>query len=291
VSDRSSASDSWQYKPNKEIPPGEQLPPGIRRIALGVEYDGSPYCGWQKQTHSPSVQEPLEAALSNIANESIKLVCAGRTDTGVHSCGQIVHFDTHAERSEWNWTMGTNSSVDHSIAVIWAKEVKGQFHARFSAHSRTYRYIIANTTYRPALMNQGMTWIRDPLNESSMDRALAKLKGMHNFSSYRGAGCQASSPSRCIQHTRVSRQNNLVIIEISANAFLLHMVRNIVGQLLEVGRGNTSENELIRVLDLKDRTKAAVTAPPHGLYLVKVSYPDHFGLPDLPVGPHFLNVG
>lgn len=265
------------------------MPPGVRRIALGVEYDGSAYCGWQRQKHSPSVQEPLEAALSKVANEPIKLVCAGRTDTGVHGCGQVVHFDTHAERSEWNWIMGVNSSIDHSISVSWAKDVEARFHARFSAHSRTYRYVIANTDSRPAILNQGVTWVAKSLDEKKMDRALATLRGTHDFSSYRGSGCQASSPKRSVQYTRVSRQNNLLVVEIRANAFLLHMVRNIVGQLLEVGKGNAPEDEMLRILGLKDRTRAAVTAPPQGLYLVKVSYPEHFGLPETPVGPIFLS--
>lgn len=264
------------------------MPSGVHRIALGVEYDGSPFCGWQKQQHSPSVQEPLEAALSNVANEQIKLVCAGRTDTGVHGSGQTVHFDTHCIRSERNWMMGVNSAIHDSISVIWAREVSGQFHARFSALSRTYRYIIANVRHRPALLSKGMTWIRDPLDAKSMDRALATLCGTHDFTSYRGAGCQASSPNRNIQHTKVSRQNDLVIIEITANAFLLHMVRNIVGQLLEVGRSNVGEDEMIRILNLKDRKKAGVTAPPQGLYFVQVSYPEHFELPVLPLGPVFL---
>ena len=286
--DSKSAGDSWQYKPGREVPPGEQLPAGVHRIALGVEYDGSPYCGWQKQHHSPSVQAPLEAALAHIANEPVQVVCAGRTDTGVHGCGQVVHFDTCRERSEWNWVMGVNSALAHSIAVTWATEVEGQFHARFSARSRTYRYVIANTSYRPALMSGGMSWVRGPLDDESMGRALALLEGTHDFTAYRGAGCRAGSATRCIQSTRVFRRNNLVIIEISANAFLLHMVRNIVGQLLEVGRGKAPESEMARVLGLRDRTRAGVAAPPQGLYLVKVGYPERFGLPEQSVGPEFL---
>ena len=278
----------WQYQPNKEVPSGEQLPPGVRRIALGIEYDGSPFCGWQKQQHSPSVQEPLEQAISNVANEPIKLVCAGRTDTGVHASAQVVHFDTHCIRSERNWMMGVNSAIDHSVSVVWAKEVVGQFHARFSALSRTYRYIIANVRHRPALLNKGVTWIRDPLNEKSMDEALAKLRGKHDFTSYRGVKCQASSPIRHIHHTQVTRRDDLIIIEITANAFLLHMVRNIVGQLLEIGRGQIDENEMVRVLNLKDRTKAGVTALPDGLYFVDVRYPDGFQIPSKPLGPFFL---
>lgn len=271
-------------KTNPEPP----VKPGVRRIALGVEYDGSSYCGWQRQSHSPSVQECLEKALSQVADEPVSLTCAGRTDTAVHASGQVVHFDTSARRLEHNWLMGVNSNIDRSIALVWAKEVDASFHARFSAESRTYRYIIANTPNRPAILNNGLTWIRDHLDEQVMDRSLAKIKGERDFSSYRGAGCQSNSPFRCVQHTRVSRRGSLVIIEIQANAFLLHMVRNLVGTLLEVGRGNTDENEMLRVLELKDRTQAGVTAPPYGLYLVKVGYPAHFLLPERPAGPAFL---
>ncbi|MFX4228717.1 MAG: tRNA pseudouridine(38-40) synthase TruA [Porticoccaceae bacterium] len=262
--------------------------PGVRRIALGVEYDGSSYCGWQRQSHSPSVQEYLEKALSQVADQPVSLICAGRTDTGVHASGQVVHFETTAIRAEHSWLMGVNSNIDRSIALVWAKEIDMAFHARFSALSRTYRYIIANTRYRPAIMNQGLTWIRDPLDEQAMDSSLAKIRGERDFSSYRGAGCQSNSAFRCVQHTRVFRRGSLVIVEIQANAFLLHMVRNLVGTLLEVGRGNADENEMLRVLELKDRTRAGVTAPPYGLYLVKVGYPAHFLLPERPIGPAFL---
>lgn len=258
------------------------------RIALGVEYDGSSYCGWQRQKHSPSVQEELEKALSKVANEPINLVCAGRTDTGVHGSGQVVHFDTTAERTDYSWVMGVSSNIDRSISLMWAKKVADDFHARFSATARTYRYIIANTVYRPGILNSGVTWIRDPLDAERMASSLKGIHGKHDFSSYRGAGCQSNSPNRCVIHTRVIRQNSLIIIEITANAFLLHMVRNLVGLLLEVGRGNADEQTMKRVLDLKDRTQASVTAPPFGLYLVKVDYPEHFAIPNSQLGPSFL---
>ncbi len=272
----------------QEATPEPPEKPGVRRIALGVEYDGSRYCGWQRQNHSPSVQEPLEDVLSQVANEPVSLICAGRTDTGVHASGQVVHFETRANRSEHNWLMGVNSSIDRSIALQWAREVPADFHARFSATSRTYRYIIANSPYRPAILHQGMTWIRDPLNEKTMDMALARIRGERDFSSFRGAGCQSNTPYRCVQHTAVFRRGSLVIVEIQANAFLLHMVRNLVGTLLEVGRGKADDHEMERVLELKDRTQAGVTAPPYGLYLVKVGYPAHFSLPELPPGPAIL---
>jgi len=277
-----------ENKQDRNIAPEPPVKPGVRRIALGVEYDGSRYCGWQRQRHSPSVQECLEKALSQVAHEPVSLVCAGRTDTGVHASGQVAHFETGAVRSEHSWQMGVNSNIDRSIALVWVREVDTLFHARFSATSRTYRYVIANTAYRPAIMNQGITWIRDPLDEQAMNRALGKIQGERDFSSYRGAGCQSNSPFRCVLHTAVFRRGSMVIVEVQANAFLLHMVRNLVGTLLKVGRGNADENEMIRVLELKDRTQAGVTAPPYGLYLVKVGYPAHFLLPDRPVGPAFL---
>lgn len=279
------APDNRQEPESTSEPPVE---PGVRRIALGVEYDGSAYCGWQRQSHSPSVQETLEKALSQVADEPVSLICAGRTDTGVHASGQVVHFDTRAARSEHNWLMGVNSNIDRSIALAWAHEVDSDFHARYSATSRTYRYIISNSSSRPAIMNQGLTWIRDPLDAHLMNRALAKIQGERDFSSYRGSGCQSNSPFRCVQHTSVFRRGSLVIVEIQANAFLLHMVRNLVGTLIEVGRGNVGENEMLRILELKDRTMAGVTAPPYGLYLVKVGYPAHFLLPEQPLGPSFL---
>lgn len=281
----SSSPENYQDRQTNPEPPEQ---PGVRRIALGVEYDGSNYCGWQRQSHSPSVQESLENALSQVANEPVSLICAGRTDTGVHASGQVVHFETRANRTEHNWLMGVNSNIDRSIALQWAREVPADFHARFSATSRTYRYVIANSQPRPAILHQGMTWIRDPLNEQSMHRALAKIHGEQDFSSYRGAGCQSNTPYRCIQHTAVFRRGAMVVVEIQANAFLLHMVRNLVGTLLEVGRGNADEEEMERVLQLKDRTRAGVTAPPYGLYLVKVGYPAHFSLPEQPLGPVFL---
>jgi len=280
-----SIPDAYQDQEPTPEPPVE---PGVRRIALGVEYDGSAYCGWQRQSHSPSVQETLEKALSQVADEPVSLICAGRTDTGVHASGQVVHFDTRAIRSEHNWLMGVNSNIDRSIALVWAYEVDPDFHARFSATSRTYRYIIANSTSRPGIMNQGLTWIRDPLDEHLMDRALQKIQGERDFSSYRGSGCQSNSPFRCVSHTSVFRRGSLVVVEIQANAFLLHMVRNLVGTLIEVGRGNADENEMLRILELKDRTKAGITAPPYGLYLVKVGYPAHFLVPERPLGPVFL---
>jgi len=266
-------------------------PQDIRRIALGIEYDGSSYCGWQRQKHSPSVQEELEKALSKVANEPIHIVCAGRTDTGVNGSGQVVHFETYAKRTEHNWMLGVNANVPRAISLLWAKEVPEAFHARFSATARTYRYIIANSLHRPAILNSGLTWIRDVLDVEAMDFSLKGIHGEHDFTSFRGSGCQSKSANRCVTHTRVFRQNNLVVIEITANAFLLHMVRNIVGQLLEVGRGHADKNAMRTTLELKDRTKSGVTAPPFGLYLVKVDYPKHFGLPEPQAGPSFIASG
>ncbi len=286
--DSGQSGTPWHYTTNARVPAGRQLPPGVHRFALGIEYDGKPYCGWQRQVHSPSVQETLESALSSVADQPVSLVCAGRTDTGVHATGQVVHFDTQAVRGAHNWLQGVNASVDRSIVVKWATEVPAHFHARFSATYRTYRYLIANTQTRPALLHHGLAWVRDPLDAARMDRALCTIRGERDFSSFRGSGCQSRSPFRCVRDTRVYRRGNIVVIEISANAFLLHMVRNIAGLLLDIGRGDSPENEMLRIVHLRDRTQAGITAPPHGLYLVKVGYPADFSLPQTVAGPDFL---
>jgi tRNA pseudouridine38-40 synthase len=265
------------------------------RIALGVEYDGSAYCGWQVQrqtdslkTSVPTVQGALERALSFVAAESISVSCAGRTDTGVHATAQVVHFEPGVVRSERAWLLGTNAKLPRDIAVKWVCPVEDNFHARFSATARTYRYLINNVPTRPAHAASQLTWISDPLDAALMHDEAQCLLGENDFSSFRGAGCQSNTPYRKVNHVRVWRQGQLVCIEICANAFLLHMVRNIVGVLLAVGRGEKPSGWTREVLELRDRTKAGVTAQPNGLYLVGVSYPDRFGLPQTLMGPLFL---
>ncbi|WP_127960122.1 tRNA pseudouridine(38-40) synthase TruA [Serratia microhaemolytica] len=258
------------------------------KIALGVEYDGSRYYGWQRQREVASVQACLEQALSKVADQSVTLFCAGRTDAGVHATGQVVHFDTTASRQPAAWTMGVNSHLPPDIAVRWVKQVDADFHARFSATARRYRYIIYNHRYRPAILQQGVTHCYHPLDAARMQRAAQALLGENDYSAFRAVQCQSRTPWRNIQHLTVTRYGQYIVVDIKANAFVHHMVRNIVGSLLEVGYGNQPEQWIAELLAAKDRSLAAATAPAAGLYLVAVDYPTDFGLPQLPLGPLFL---
>ncbi len=264
------------------------LPEGVKRIAAAVEYDGSLFCGWQRQSHSPGVQEAVEKALSVVADEEIQLVCAGRTDTGVHATNQIVHFDTSAARAPRSWLLGTNANLPDSVRLHWVEQVAPQFHARFSATARTYRYIIDNRPCRPALFCRGMTWFRQPLDAVRMNEAAQCLLGEQDFSSFRAAGCQSASPSRNVHHAKVWRQAELVVFEIKANAFLHHMVRNLAGALILIGQGRADTDWLEKLLALRDRTQSPATAAPSGLYLVAVEYPQAFKIPGFSPGPLLL---
>ncbi|KFZ36746.1 tRNA pseudouridine synthase A [Shewanella mangrovi] len=258
------------------------------RIALGVEYDGNGFYGWQRQAEVDSVQGQLERVLSKIADEPIELQCAGRTDAGVHATGQVVHFDTGAERNIGAWTLGVNANLPDNIAVRWAKVVDDEFHARFSATARRYRYIIYNHNLRPGILRKGVSHYHGDLDELRMHRAAQHLLGENDFTSFRAVQCQSRTPFRNVHRVDVTRHGDFIIVDIAANAFLHHMVRNIVGSLLEVGYGNQEEHWIADVLAMKDRTKAAATAKPHGLYLVDVTYPEHFDLPKPALGPLFL---
>ena len=251
------------------------------RVALGVEYDGSYYCGWQRQKHDPeSVQQHLEIALSKVANHPVRVICAGRTDTGVHGVGQVVHFDTESERSEKGWIFGCNTNLPDSISVRWAKPVSDEFHARFAAISRAYRYIIYNHPVPPALGIQHLTWNYRTLDVDLMQRAADVLVGEHDFSSFQAQGCQAKSPVRTIHHISLSRHGRLIVMDIQANAFLQHMVRNIAGVLMAIGSGKEPLEWVNEVLTHRNRTLGGVTAPPYGLFFMKVGYPEHFQIPD-----------
>ena len=258
------------------------------KIALGIEYDGSGYFGWQRQQHVDSIQQRLESALSVIANETITVFCAGRTDAGVHATGQVIHFETTAQRAQGAWTMGVNSHLPDNIAVRWAKSVDDSFHARFSATARRYRYVIYNHRYRPAILANGVSHYYLPLNEIFMHQAAQYLLGENDFSSFRAAQCQSRTPWRNIHHIAVTRQGEYVIVDIKANAFVHHMVRNIVGSLLEVGAGNQPPQWIDEILKAKDRTQAAATAKPEGLYLVQVDYPLEYQIPKCALGPLFI---
>ena len=269
--------------------PNSPLSPGAR-VAARIEYHGGHYHGWQAQPHLsvPTVQEALEASLQQIAGESVKTTCAGRTDTGVHGFAQVVHFDDPVGRSLKAWVMGANRYLPVDIRVHWAWEVNDAFHARFSATARRYRYIICNTPTRPALLHDLVTWHRHTLDIEPMNAAAETLLGEQDFSAFRAASCQASSPNRCVTACTVIRQGDFVVVDITANAFLHHMVRNIVGSLLAVGSGSSTVEWFETVLQGRDRTQAADTAPAEGLYLVDVTYPEEFGLPRTPDGPTLL---
>jgi len=243
---------------------------------------------FQRQKHSPSVQVVLEKALSYVADESVTVGCAGRTDTAVHASYQVVHFDCTAKRDGRNWVMGANSKLPDSVALVWAGLVGCDFHARFSALSRTYRYVMVAQETRPAILSTGVTWVKYPLRGDLMETACQFLLGEQDFSAFRGAGCQSLSPFRNVEKATVYESSNLLVFEITANAFLLHMVRNIVGSLMEVGLSRRPASWIKELLDGGDRCKSAATAPPNGLYLVDVTYPDIAEIPELPKGPLFL---
>lgn len=266
------------------------LAPGSR-VAARIEYHGGHYHGWQAQPHLsvPTVQEALEAALGEIAGELIRTICAGRTDTGVHGFAQVVHFDDPVGRSLKAWVMGTNRHLPPDIRVHWAKGVSSAFHARFSATARRYRYVICNSATPPALLNGMVSWWRHSLDIDLMSQAAVSLIGERDFSAFRAASCQAASPHRCVTSCEVTRRGDYVVVDITANAFLHHMVRNIVGSLLSVGSQSKSVQWFEQVLEGRDRTKAAETAPAEGLYLVSVAYPDEFCLPVTPEGPTLLD--
>jgi tRNA pseudouridine38-40 synthase len=258
------------------------------RIALGVEYNGACFSGWQRQRHAVrTVQAVLEDALAKVAAHPVSVFCAGRTDTGVHALGQVAHFDADVVRSERNWLMGTNANLPSDVAVTWVRRVDADFHARFRAVSRRYRYRIINRPTRSALFDGLVTWIHQPLDAGRMHAAGQALVGEHDFSSYRAAGCQAKSPVKTVHGLQVERRGERVEITVHANAFLHHMVRNIAGVLIAIGRGDKPVDWAGQVLSERDRRSGGVTAPPDGLYFERVWYPGEFSLPEpsLPVFP------
>jgi tRNA pseudouridine38-40 synthase len=249
------------------------------RFAAGLEYDGRAYSGWQHQPGLQTVQDALQRALSRVADAPVECVCAGRTDAGVHAIGQVVHFDSDAARSERGFRLGANSYLPEDIAVTWLREVPGHFHARFGALARSYRYVIQNRESRPALAQGRATWERRPLDTVRMHEAAQVLLGEHDFSAFRAVECQAKSPLRRMESLSVARNGEWVSIDVTANAFLHHMVRNITGLLLAVGTGDSPPARVASVLAGRDRTASAATAPADGLYFVTVRYPAELGLP------------
>lgn len=264
---------------------------GIYRIALGVEYKGSRYRGFQRQRAGvPSVQECLEKALSKVAGGApVTLSCAGRTDALVHASGQVVHFDTPVQRSMHAWVMGANMNLPGDISVAWAQEMPRHFDARFSAMARRYRYVIYNDQIRPAHMAEEVTWNHRPLDVERMREAAAHLVGTHDFSAFRARQCQAKSPIKTVHHLRLSEHGRFIVLDIRANAFLHHMVRNFAGVLMTIGAGERPPEWAREVLESRVRRTGGVTAHPYGLYLVEVEYPEEFQLPKRYIGPHFLS--
>jgi tRNA pseudouridine38-40 synthase len=250
-----------------------------RRIALGVEYNGQRYSGWQQQASAHSVQAELERALSHIANEPVGVICAGRTDAGVHACRQVAHFDTATLRPARAWLLGTNSRLPSDISISWMRAVPRHFHARYSALLRTYRYIILNRSARSALHAHRALLVHHPLDVDAMQAGAQCLIGEHDFSAFRSSHCQSRSAVRRLDALTVRRSGDWVVIEVSANAFLHHMVRNIAGLLISIGQGRAPPARAREQLESRQRSTGAAKAAAHGLYLWHVTYPPQFGLP------------
>ena len=257
------------------------------KIALGIAYNGANYHGWQRQEKLSSIQLHLEVALSRVADHPIQVICAGRTDSGVHAIGQVVHFDTQASRSERSWILGVNSYLPADIRVQWAQLMGDDFHARFSALGRRYCYVIYNNFVNSALLSKQIAWYCHPLDEQLMAQGANYLIGEHDFTSFRAMECQAKSPIRTIHELTITRKNKLLLIDVKANAFLHHMVRNIVGVLVAIGAKKQSPEWAETVLLARDRTQGGITAPPQGLYFISAMYPEHFNLSSQPTEPWF----
>lgn len=260
----------------------------MNRIALGLEYDGSLYYGWQRQTTLPSIQGMLENALTKVAAEPVTTIAAGRTDAGVHASGQVVHFDTNNVRDCRAWVCGTNTFLPTDLRVLWASVVPESFDARRSALGRRYRYVIYNHPIRPSLLRSYVGWCYKKLDIQNMIEATHYWLGEHDFSSFRAAACQSHSAIRLVTSIQLVRVNDQIVVDIAGNAFLHHMVRNMVGVLMKIGSGAASPNWAKEVLEARDRRAASETVSSSGLYLVEVNYPQHFKLPEVAAGPWFL---
>jgi tRNA pseudouridine38-40 synthase len=260
------------------------------RIALGIEYDGSRFLGWQTQPGGGTVQDALETALSGIADAPVGVTCAGRTDRGVHACAQVVHFDTDAERPDSAWVRGVNAMLPEAMAVLWSQRVSPDFHARYSARSRTYRYVLLNRPVRPALAARYAGWHHAPLEIGAMRAAAAQLLGERDFSAFRAAECQAKSPVRTLHAIGIERDGERIEFRLRANAWLQHMVRNIVGTLVYIGKGKHPPQWAKKILDSRDRALAAPTFGPEGLYLDAVEYEPRWNIPTTENGKTALPV-
>lgn len=263
-----------------------------RRLAVGLEYDGARFAGWQVQPGLSTIQDHVQRALASIADHPVEATCAGRTDASVHANGQVAHFDTSSNRPMRGWVLGCNGELPPEIAMLWAVETDGQFHARHSALTRCYRYCILQRATRPALLRERVWWVRAPLDAAAMHEAAQQLLGEHDFSAFRAAECQSKTTRRRVDSINIAADGPLVTIEVTANAFLQHMVRNIVGTLLPVGTGEQKPGWIAGVLASRDRARAGITAPAHGLYLSRVRYPPDLGIPELvPLQPWAMIAG
>ena len=263
----------------------------MQRYAIGIEFCGTQYRGWQtQQAGVVSVQETIEKVLSTIANEPITLHGAGRTDAGVHATNMVAHFDTEAIRPERGWLMGANSQLPKDISIQWIKCMDENFHARFKAKARRYRYIVYNAPTRPALLYKQVTHLYQNLDVAKMIMAATKFEGTHNFETFRAAACQSNQPVRHVKHCRLFKHGRYLILDIQADGFLHHMVRNIMGCLLEIGQGKYEIDHIDTMFAAEDRKAAGITAPADGLYFIQAEYPDEFDLPQLPLGPQWLNL-
>ena len=261
------------------------------RIALGLEYDGSRFLGWQTQPGGGTVQDALEKALSMVAGSAVSVVAAGRTDRGVHAREQVVHVDVEAARPTSAWVRGVNALLPPSVAVLWAAPVDAAFHARYSARARSYRYVLINRPVRPALAAGRVGWFHAPLDVAAMQAAAEELLGEHDFSAFRSSECQAKTPVRTVTAMRIERRGERIDFVVRANAFLHHMVRNLVGALVYVGKGRYPPHWLGELLAARDRTRAAPTFAAEGLYLETIDYEARWGLPQRRLDPELLALG
>jgi len=249
------------------------------KVALGIEYDGTQFCGWQIQLSQRTVQGCLEEALSRVANHPVKTTAAGRTDSGVHALQQVVHFETTVERDERNWILGLNTNLPNDINVLWAKPVADDFSARFSALNRHYRYIIINRVSRSSIHSKRMWWMFSPLDIERMQAAADLLVGHHDFSAFRAKDCQANNPVKTLEKLQITKQGDCIAIDVKSQSFLHHMVRNLVGVLVLIGEGKKPVIWAQQVLESRDRGQGGITSPPQGLYFTKVEYPEKYDLP------------
>lgn len=263
----------------------------MQRLAVGIEFNGMNYRGWQTQQAGViCLQETIEHALSKVANEPIQLQGAGRTDAGVHATNMVAHFDTTAIRPIDGWLLGSNSLLPKDISIQWVRQMDPEFHARHKAQARRYRYVVYNHQVRPALLHKQVTHFYTPLNIEKMIQAASKFEGTHNFESFRAAACQSNQPVRTVSHCKLIQHGAYLVLDIQADGFLHHMVRNIMGCLLEIGQEMYEIDHIDAIFAAEDRKAAGVTAPPDGLYFIHADYPERFNLPKRPLGPHWLNM-